>query len=326
LRFPDPGDTKKAVELPANGAPATFEIAGEHASTNKGDAKIQARLNTDTGPLVTEKNVTVFSFDQAEILVKPAGNYKFDVDGVTFTVPSPGHAVSLTAKARLKPAGLDCAAPQIANLVIGIMQENSDHLITIYWDTPVIAWDPGFLADPNYPSGWSAPAVASVVRVTRAYPSTTPMPVNDALGPGAPGIYDTLAMKRPLGCAGGGDATTHDTPYHHAPPTVSWKFPGTGVVTWTRRVNTTRVESFRTFCVVYDKGTQICALRQRTWTLNLDSSGPPADQHAVVSEHDAAAGEAPAVANNMPGSTANTVINDEIFNFVGPLNVTFKKP
>jgi hypothetical protein len=67
-------------------------------------------------------------------------------------------------------------------------------------------------------------------------------------------------------------------------------------------VKTTRVEAFRTFCVVWREGTDlICALREAIWELKLDSSQP--NQRAIVRK-DGPATKAPAtaspIANNAP--------------------------
>ena len=47
-----------------------------------------------------------------------------------------------------------------------------------------------------------------------------------------------------------------------------------GEATWTV-MNTTRKQTYRTFCVVFDTKTeQFCALNQATWSLNVDSAQP----------------------------------------------------
>src|SRR5262249_40357338 len=101
LRFPLPADTTKKLDLPASGTTQPFVISGERATATKGDAKIQGRLTSATGKVLTETPVTVFSFDQAQILVTLDGNFVWLGD--RYTCP-PGHpAVRFSSTARLRP-------------------------------------------------------------------------------------------------------------------------------------------------------------------------------------------------------------------------------
>jgi len=314
LRFPNAGNTTMSLALAANNAFTAFSISGETASAAKGDAKIEARLNSAAGAVVGGAAVTVFTFSNAQMLLTQGGNYT--LVGNNYTVAG-GVAVSFSSKAQLVPAGLDCAAPQIANLRDAIMQESHNFIITTTWNTPTVAWAAAT------PSGTSI-NVPTTMGQTTTYAPTVVQPVNDGLA-GASPLYSkaAAALKPPLGCAGGGAATSDDTPGQQAPPTLSLPITsGTTVVatvTWTNRVNTTRVENFRTFCVVFDNVTQtLCSLREAIWTLNADSSA--ANQHANVNP-DSAASANPATgvqANNAPTATANAP--------VGPATTPFVKP
>jgi glycosyltransferase involved in cell wall biosynthesis len=314
LRFPNPADTTKTLSLAASGAFTAFVISGEVASVAKGDATIEVRLNTSSGAVVGQKNVTVFSFNPAQMLLTQGGNYGFV--GNNFTVPG-GVAVSFSSQATIQPAGLDCSAPQIAKLRIAIMQESSNFAITTTWNTPTIAWAPGT------PSGTTI-TVPTTMRETITYAAVVVQPVNDGLD-GASPLYSKSAgaLMRPVGCAGGGAATSSDTPGQTAPRSfaqpVSSGGTVVGTVTWTVRVNTARTENFRTFCVAFDTVTQqFCAFREAIWTLNADSSAP--NQHANVNA-DSPASADPATgvqANHAPTTTTDAGVGAATTTFVHP--------
>jgi hypothetical protein len=293
LRFPEVADTTITLVLPADGTFVPFDITGESASAAKGDAKIQARLNTATGPVVIERNVTVFSFDEAKIKLLQGGN--FVLAGDNYVVAGGGPAVTFLAEARLRPAGVDCSAPQIAHSFIGIVQETSNMEVSNNYGSPTVVGEPGVHG--------VIVVVPETVKVTFTFDPFDAQPINDSLGSGP--LYATVgdALKRPLGCTGGAAATSSDSPsYHIAPFSQPVRSGGeiVGEATWTL-VNTTRVEDFRTFCVVYNTDTPqtFCALRQATWRLNTDSSAT--NQHANVSPTDTPADANPA----MPPPTAN---------------------
>jgi hypothetical protein len=247
----------------------------------------------------------VFSFDQAQILVKQGSNYRlvprsggkeFDYQPEDPSIS----AVDFSAKARLIPAGLDCTVGQIAFLRVAIMQEVSGFRSTTTWDRPTIKWGPGTQDNDT----------VEVERVTRAettWDSTVKQPVSDGESDTV-ALFSTLdsALKPPTGCEGAAAAESASFPStFHITPTISRNFPDAdATVTWTRLVNTTIKSRYRTFCVVFDLGTrEFCALRQARWTLNVDSSGPPANQHAIVP----AGADAPASADPaMPPPTRIT--------------------
>jgi hypothetical protein len=257
-------------------------------------------------------------------LVKQGSNYKLvplSVGQEFIYLPRPGSAVDISAKARLRPAGLDCTIDQIFPLRVAIMQEVSGFRSTTTWDRPIIEWGPGFQDGDTF-------EVERVTRVETTWNPTVKEPVND-------GDSDDVALltivdgalKPPTGCDGAQPADAHsfiDT--IHITPTISRTFSlaqGDAKVTWTRLVNTTIESRFRTFCVVFDLGTrEFCALRQARWTLNVDSKGPPANQHAVVRPRDAAASADPA----MPPPTNETAPKISTNVAVGTAKKKFKFP
>jgi len=310
LRFPEAGDSTATLSLAADGSWSTFEISGENASGAMNDAVIQAHLDTAGGAIKGSKTVTVFTFDEAEIKITATGAYNFVGNSYTATG---GHAADFAAKARIRPAGIDCSVPQVVNLRIGIMQESSNFQSTKTWNNPTIAWAPGV------PSG-TVINVAASINGTTAYAPTVSQPVADTDSiatplydqPGISNTVDPNSTKPPIGCAGGSSATSFDTPSGSVTPTLVRQHQNAGVTVATltyKRATAGRTEHFRTFCVVFNTSTkQICALRQATWDLNVSSTGaaaqkatPNADGPATV---DPVVG--PPFANTVPQPTTIT--------------------
>ena len=207
------------------------------------------------------------------------------------------------------------------------MQESSNFQDATTWNTPRITWNPGVAVGTSV-------TVPTTMRQTTAYASTVVQPVADSAASVAP-LYDqpgkgeTLdpnSLQRPIGCqAAGGTAaaTSFDTPNQLAPATFAQAVQSGGVVvgqvTWTNRVNTTRVEHFRTFCVVFNTVTnQFCALRQATWDLNVDSAAA-GDQHATANP------DGPATVDPATGVNANDVNQPTTAAAVGAATTTFTK-
>jgi hypothetical protein len=289
LRFPEAGDTAKNVPLPASGAWVPFEISGETGSAALKDAIIEARLAATcpdggasaVGDLKGTKPATVFWFDAASIQLTPGGNYSL-VNGVHDVVPRP--AVSFSAQATIKPAGVSCQARQTRNLRIAIMQEVNRDIATAHWSSTGSA-------------DWNAAApvpfsrkVATNMRMCAStdYDRVTE-PVIDSDDVSNP-LYsrDANALQPPTGCPGSKAATSRDTPNWAVQNTLSLDLTTDDGLTvvgkghWSL-VRVTRRADFHTFCVVFNTADEIyCCLRQATWSLNLDSAGPAADQHVVV--------------------------------------------
>jgi hypothetical protein len=132
------------VNVPGGGVWADFGITGVKGSNKLADAIIQAHCGTDTGPLVKTKAVTVVWFD-ASMDVKPEGIYS--VNGNDFDAA--GKAVTLAAKADIRPKGVNCSAPQIVDLRIGIIQNSLPFSAsgkrnrTVSYGSPEVYWLPG---------------------------------------------------------------------------------------------------------------------------------------------------------------------------------------
>jgi hypothetical protein len=286
LRFPEAGDTTKNVLLPASGKWVPFEISGEIGSAALKDAIIEARLASTcpdggasaVGDLKGTKPATVFWFDAASIQLTQGGNYSLVAD--THTIID-DVAVRFSAQATIRPPGVDCQSRPIRDLRIAIMQETSRKIIVIKWSSPVAYWNAAA------PSPFSTTVSTNVRQILTFDPALVTEPVNDGLD-GAHPLYsrDPDALQPPTGCPGSAPATSNDTPNitNIQPFSRDLKKGPTvvGTAYW-RLDNVTRRQDFHTFCVVFDTATgTYCCLRQATWTLNLDTAGNGADQHAVV--------------------------------------------
>ncbi len=315
LRFPDTADTTKAVILPTDGSWVSFEISGEKGSTAIGDAIIEAHCQTATGDLKGSKPVTVFWFDNVQIKITAGGNYT--KSGGRFTVVG-AHAVDYSAQARIRPAGVDCAAPQVTNLRVGILQNGLAGVTgRITWDSPTISWNLGV-------------APGTSVTVPRAMRSTTTQPAtaNDSATtvaplydqPGKADTIDANSLKPPMGCTGGAAATSNDSPSDSLQPTlVVPAQTGAGLVMGTVTYhfkNRTIEGGFTTWAVIFDTvSNEFCALRQRGWSINVDSAGA-APQKASPGASDAPASSDPLTAApfantlvNIPANTVTAAVN-----------------
>ncbi len=297
LRFPNSADTTRALRLPANGSWVPFDITGETASTAKDDAKIEAHRDSAGGAVVGTKDVTVFWFDQAKIDITATGTYS--ITGGRFTT-IPDHAVDYSAQARIRPAGVDCAAPQVKDLRIGIMQNKPiPGIREVTWDTPAIdAWYHGVASGTtvSVPSTFRL-TFPVVLRPTDFWGMSNDSddfvaPLYDQ--PGKPGgTVDPDSLKPPIGCAGGTAATSFDIPSTSAPATFLSPAPARSAdgeaaanVVYKRLVNVTMKLIYITWAVVYNTVTEeFCTLRERTWVLDVDSAGA-APQRASVPPSD----------------------------------------
>ena len=292
------GNSQDLVKLPANGEPEYFSISGERVSTNIGDAKIQVIGPGVADGIVHEKDVTVFGFDQAQILVTHGGDYVLtktkDLTKKEYR-PNDGKTVSFSATATLIPAHLDCNAPQIANLLIGIVQERNNYIVTQTWGTPTIKWK-----GPPKKGKSKTVTVSERRRVTSSWKTMVRLVTNRV--PDDDPVWDNSgdALKPPAPCLNAGAATsfcvlTSGAPF--IPPDMDVSAddgtPG-GTVEWTKLVNTTLEAKYRTFCVVHNTKTKkFCALSEAIWTLDVDSD-KTAEQHAKVQQSNAPVSTDPA--------------------------------
>jgi len=313
LRFPNPADTTTTVTVPGDGSWVSFQISGERGSNAIGDAVIEAHCNTATGALKATKPATVFWFDQAQMNVTPGGNYT--LAGGTFAVAA-GHAVDYSAQARIRPAGVDCTAPQVTNLRIGIMQNTRPGVRDqTTWGNPTIVWNVGV-----------APGTTVVAASTMRTTFNRPIAANDSEvnvaplydQPGHPGsTIDPNCLNPPIGCAGGAASTSNDNP--STPVANTFTSPaqtpaGVRVGTLTYRlINVTMDPSFVAWAAVFNTVTnEVCTLRERVWAIHVDSAGA-GPQRATASPDTAP------TADPITGAPfANTIAADPANETTGP--------
>ncbi len=306
LRFTGPGDTTQSVSVPGDGSWVSFHVSGETGSNAIGDAVIQAHCNTATGPIKATKGMTVFWFDEAKIDLTAGGNYGMAGTPLRYTCTT-GSAISMSASAKIKPAGVDCTAAQVAKLKIGIQQNVRPGVrLTEIYGPPTIAWNPGVAA------GTSVTVPAAMQLQTNR-----PVMANDSEAsvdplydqPGKTGTIDGNSMKPPLGCAGGAAATSNDTPQNpgtRAPITVpAVTAAGVNVGTVSYPLQSTRIDnSFLTWCVVVDTTTnEMAALKENTWELHAVSTSAGQKPTAGTARN-------PTVDPVTTGSYSNDIVND----------------
>lgn len=299
LRFPEDNDTVKVLIVPRNGSWVSFEISGEAPSCARNDAVIEVYCHDELGPVAARKAVTVFWFDQCRMGIDNPGHYRY---GDSF-VPYGGSTVDYECQARIRPDGVDCSAPQVSGLRIGIMQ-NADGgaIYEQVYDSPRIEWDPGIA------SGTRCGAPQAIVLRTHV-----PTISNDgrSFGGNVPNLYDhpgygsrtvdPESVQPPVGCSGGRTATSRDEPsIRNVPRTYDADGVDSGgskVATVTYSIASMRiVVSFTTWTVVFDTDANFCALRQRGWSLDVHWPRPGGrPQRATVASSDQAPTVSPVV-------------------------------
>lgn len=252
LRFPN-SQREQNYTLKKDGTWESFYISGQSRSDSVGDAIIETHKDTSSGQMIGTKKCTVFGFS-GSINALPLGTYV--LRGGFYAPAPPEPAVILNAHATVIPSGVSIAAPQVANLRIGIAQSAQSTREGITVGSPMISWNAVF------PIGYksSAPAqLAASIQFLGRYLDQTSTP-----GPGV--IYDATAWGN-IGAA----IHARDFPYINATG-VRFLFPSRGgTVTYTPPLEGAYIQiSFTDWCVTYDPVTgEIYPLRQTSWFLNV---------------------------------------------------------
>jgi hypothetical protein len=262
LRFVVDGgfEPTKVVQLPKNGGWASFEIVGEARSRKKDDASIEAHVDYD-GACATE-DATVFYFISPRLDMQAPGNYSLVRRRYQ---PVGGHAVTYSAEATIKPDGLDCQAPQIGNLRVGIVQNVPSSFTEVVFDSPRMFWLPGV------PDG-------KVVQVPRYYSDYKLLPSNlqDSSAADDP-LYRKSTAKLLRPCPGSGPATDFDDPAVLA-RLLQVAFPvrdldgneAGAVVYFLGHISID--DDYRAWCAVYNNKTDdISVLLERDWVVDIRS-------------------------------------------------------
>ncbi|HDR9805872.1 TPA: hypothetical protein QDC55_003570 [Burkholderia cenocepacia] len=323
LRFADETDKTKSLEVPGDGAWTDFEISGEQGSKALNDAVIEAHEATEDGKVLAKKKLTVFWFDEAKIDLTVGGAY--GLDGRLITVPD-GYAIKHSAQARIRPEGVNCAAPQISVLKIGVMQNDRTvgPGVETIWGSPTISWNP-----------WIAPGTTVTVSAQARVANMLPVVANDTSPASAP-LYDQPkdptanpnSLKPPMGCKDGAPTTSSDAPaadledvYEIPAKTASGAVVGT--ITYSQWRRTLIHGKFLCWVVVFNTSTnEFCTLRQRAWTVEIDTD-KGAGQRAAAEASDSPVSIQPVlspIANELVAAAANR--REEPF---GTETVTFRK-
>ncbi|MGU7838560.1 hypothetical protein ACV22V_03690 [Burkholderia sp. AW33-5] len=323
LRFADETDKTKSLEVPGDGSWADFEISGEQGSKALNDAVIEAHEATEDGKVLAKKKLTVFWFDEAKIDLTVGGPY--GLDGKTITVPD-GYAIKHSAQARIRPEGVNCAAPQISVLKIGVMQNDRTvgPGVETIWGSPEISWDP-----------WIAPGTTVIASAQSRVSNMLPVVANDTSPASAP-LYDQPkdptanpdSLKPPIGCKGGAPTTSSDAPavdlneiLDIAAKTASGAVVGR--ITYSQWRRTLIHGKFLCWVVVFNTSTnEFCTLRQRAWTVEIDTD-KGAGQRATAEASDSPVSILPVlwpIANEIVGAPANRHVEP-----FGTETVTFRK-
>ncbi len=307
LRFTGPADRTATVTVPGNGSWVSFQVSGETGSAAIGDAVIEAHCHTATGPLKASKPMTVFWFDLAHVNLTPGGVYQVDALGMFTSSAPPG--IAMAVQARIRPAGVNCAAPQVARIKIGILQNALAGVRKkVVFGPPAIVWNAGVARNTpvTVPAAWAQiknrPAQANDS-------ATTVAPLYDQ--PGKADTFDPNSLQAPVGCPGSAPATSSDTPESPTTgmPVVSQPATdagGTVVGTVTYPFRSVQISTnFVTWTVAFDTtSNDVCLLRERTWAINVVSTDRPARRTTT-----AAADSAPATAPVFAPPFSNAVIN-----------------
>ena len=352
LRFSG-GKEKLNISIPGGGGWAEFEITGAKGSDKLGDAMIEAHCDSDTGALIGKKAVTVVWFDDSTMDVIPENRY-FNMADLTFTADP--KAVTLRAKADIRPKGVNCRAPQIAGLRVGIIQNSlplagaKSRTRMVLYGPPEVIWLSSTPdgAKVQIPEQWQK-SFESPVRSNDSVPKWDPLyqtpPGKDPHKPGGcdteAGLKGTTESQDNPGTgiggsiwvrisdgSGKGDAPDRELVKDEQGPVSAGKgkplppvpiIGGKGnTLGWAKYpfLKTTLQQSFLDWAVIFDNDNKqkfIC-LRQRGWSLNLDSN----DKTTLQAKADSAEREA-AELPVVTGKFSND-INDDPANWkTGPL-------
>ena len=283
--------------MPSDGAWVDFTVTGENSSSNVDDAVIEAKAGNT---LLADEDMTVFYFAPSDITVALGHSYTLQtvtIEGKQFKLyaPTDGVGVNFNSSAVIKPTGVDCDAPQIADIVISIVQNVQS------------ATDIAFYRNPGSPTFHNGNTSATIpTEVTRTSSITTPM-LDVADGEEGPLMRDSH-VNEPTGCPEGGSVQSNDTPlvYGKSSEPITFKDQdGNDVVTvYYTLEQVTMDDEFRIWCVTYnpnDTGNEVIPLRQSSWSLDVDSGGE-GSQLATVPSGDSAVSAIPVITGDIANS------------------------
>jgi hypothetical protein len=241
-----------------------------------------------------------------------------------FTVAG-AHAVDFTAHARIRPNGVNCAAPQIRDLRVGLMQNTvPPRGRTRIFGPPAMNWAPGVASGTHVTIPARQQTVTAVAQTSNDSEASV-APLYDQ--PGKAGTLDPSSLKPPIGCAGGANATSFDTPSTPIPgPLAVPVTDGAGHAVGTANYPFEKLlhkDNFVTWAAIVNVTSgNFAPMLQRTWTLDLDTSDPGKNRPGIGAE---AAASVPVTAapfsndrSNDPANITTGPVPGATVNFVKP--------
>lgn len=254
-----------SMTLSKDGSWSNVTLVGYDKSSSASDTKVEVHKDSPSGDIKKSAVCTVYWFTMPKMETTKGNNYDFV--GVYYQ-PSPKPAVNMLAEYKLQPTGLDCTAPQFANLGNLAICQNAKGGYAVYWDKPAVVFY-------DY-----APATAKVT-VAKQYKRINSIPtelgwVDDSYAAAGNGLYHGTTVP----ICGDGLLPETDPP---AEPADESKIVGevkddntglaVGMLYYTHRLKVTMEASFVDWAVEYNPSTKtVNALRQTDWSLSLDSS------------------------------------------------------
>lgn len=268
-----PADSTLELDLPANGDWVNFEFTGQNKSKKIGDAKIVLHHGKANGPVCKEQSVTVFWFDNDSIEGASGNRYVYDKTKGKFQA-DPNPAITIRGHANIKPDSLNCSAPQIKDLVVGIVQNSTRASYIIKYINPQFKWTPLAVRGDKV-SYFKELGLATLV--TKKTLDNTPGDPNP--------VYDMTITNPPAPC-GSGNTVIDDNPgYQSLPPshqTLDLMSHGVVVAQVTYELEIRVDVDFMCWTVIYDKGTRdVVPLIRRGWQVNAVSSSNPGDRVSI---------------------------------------------
>ena len=144
LGFPVRESGALRLMLHSDGNFSDFSIGGYKKSDQVGDSEVRVSLESDPSTIYHRVPATVFYLDGKldRKIGEKYGTFFHIVAGVErieLTVKPPP-AISFEGTAKLFPEGMDCDAPQIKDLKIGLLQNCISSFAETVWTNPEITW------------------------------------------------------------------------------------------------------------------------------------------------------------------------------------------
>lgn len=269
-----PTDQKISLTLPASGAWVDFPITGQDKSKKVGDAKIELHHGGSDGPVCKKQTATVFWFNKDSIKGERGNRYVYDPVVGAFNA-SPYPAVTMRGHAELQPDSANCAAPQITNLVVGMVQNSLRLNYSYNYKRPQFVWTPQAVK-------------GDVVSYPREIDNalTVPGTLLDSATNGP--LYDMTVTNAPAPCGTGDSYITDNPGFNSGLPaehtTLDLMAHGVVVARVTYDLVVEVDVAFMSWTVIYDTvsgGSDVTPLIRRGWDVDAVSTSHPGDRVSI---------------------------------------------